>query len=208
MRWLMVGLVAAVMGCGDGDRSVQGPGSVDSDASSAKTRAEADARAALADQGIPFTGASFLEWAGEGDLAMVELFVEGDMPVDTASFGRWTALHVAAANGHLSVVRYLLEQGASFGMETENGSTALDLARQGGHGEVARYLARATNAARAVLEGLGINSTGVNAFVDSAYAGNLEVVRAFVWAGMSVNTVNNDGRPVLHSAALGGSFLD
>ena len=209
MRWLMVGLFAAVLGCGDGDRSVQGPSVGDSDAPSAKTQAQADARAELAERGISFTGASFLEWAGEGDLDLVELFVEGGMPVETVSFGGWTALHLAARNGHLEVVEFLLGQGASVGMETENGSTALDLARRGGHGEVARYLARAANAARAELAELGIDYTE-QAFLDSAYAGNLEVVQLFVEAGMSVNTADGLGEMALYYAlyyaADGGSL--
>jgi len=79
MRFLLVFLVGLVFGCGgDLERSV-GPAAVveDSGVPRAKTRAEADARAALAERGISFTGASFVEWAGTGDLSVVELFVEG-----------------------------------------------------------------------------------------------------------------------------------
>ena len=127
------------------------------------------------------------------------------MPVDTAYIGRWTALHVAAANGHLEVVEFFLGQGASLGIETENGSTAVDLAFLGGHGAVARYLDRAVEAARAELDSLGIDFTE-GAFLEAAEAGNLAVVKLFVTAGMSVNIVSDWGYTVLHSAARGGSL--
>ena len=195
MRLLSGLLVGLVLGCaGDLERSVD-PSAVveDSGVPRAKTRAEEDARAALADRGISFTGASFVEWAGTGDLSVVELFVEGGMPID-AAFGGWTALHEAARNGHLAVVEYLIDQGASVGPSVR------DVALRGGHGDVVRYLARAPGAARAALADRGIAYTD-SVFIDSAWAGNLEVVKLFVAAGMAVNAAKDVGSTALHWAA-------
>ena len=196
MRLLMVVLFVAVLGCGE-DRET--PVSVDSPAPRATTRAEADARAELADRGIPFTGASFLEWAGADDLEVVELFVEAGMSVDT-TFGGWTALHEAARNGHLSVVEYLVDQGASLVAETECGNTVLDLAAQGGHTDIVEYIPRS---ARAALERRGFSYTP-DAFRDAAGSGNLEVVKLFVEVGMDVNARNLGWRTALHEAAWWG----
>ena len=191
---------AALLACGQEPApTASGPAAVveDSGVPRAKTRAEADARAALAERGISFTGASFVEWAGTGDLSVVELFVEGGMPVD-AAFGGWTALHEAARNGHLSVVQYLIDQGASVDRSVR------DLALRGGHTEVVRYvglyLARARGAARAELADRGIAYTE-SAFVQAALDGDLEVVRLFVGAGASVNARDDGGRTALHVAA-------
>ena len=57
--------------------------------------------------------------------------------------------------------------------------------------------------ARAALARLGIDYT-VSAFIDSAGAGNLEVVKLFVEAGMSVDTANADSHTALHFAAWYG----
>jgi len=188
---------AAWLACGQEPApTASGPAAVveDSGVPRAKTRAEADARAALAERGISFTGASFVEWAGTGDLSVVELFVEGGMPID-ASFGGWTALHEAARNGHLAVVQYLIDQGASLWAVTESGSTALGLALQGGHTDLVENLPLAP---REKLAALGI-AYRVDAFLDAALDGRLAVVRLFVQAGMPVNA--GPDRTALHFAA-------
>ena len=107
MRWLVLlfGLgLGAVLGCGDGDRSVSPVEPSCKELSAA--RAELDRR------GIPYTEMTFLNAALAGDLAVVKLFVEAGMPVYTADARGWTVLHWAAFGGDLEVVKYLLSQGA------------------------------------------------------------------------------------------------
>ena len=204
MRVLSGLLVGLVLGCaGDLERSV-GPSAVveeDSGVPRAKTRAEADARAELADRGISFRVSEFLDAAAVGDLSVVRLFVEGGMPID-AAFGGWTALHEAARNGHLLVVEYLIDQGASLWVRTDSGRSVRDVARQGGHGDVVEYIPRA---ARSALSDRGIAYTD-SAFLDAAGAGNLAVVGLFVESGMSVHAVVDEwyGLMALHRAASGG----
>jgi ankyrin repeat protein len=50
---------------------------------------------------------------------------------------RLMALHWAARDGHVAVVRLLLEKGADVTVEDKRGSTALDLAADNGHEAVA-----------------------------------------------------------------------
>ena len=199
MRLLSGLLVGLVLGCaGDLERSV-GPSAVvveDSGVPRAKTRAEEEARAALAERGISFRVSEFLDAAALGDVSVVELFVAGGMPID-AAFGGWTALHEAARNGHLSVVEYLIDQGASVGPSVRA------LALRGGHGDVVLYLARARGAARAELVRRGIAYTD-SAFVFAAWSGRLAVVKLFVAAGMDLEARNNYGKTALHAAAYKG----
>ena len=193
---LLVGLV--FLSCGERPMPVQ-PAAVEEDSGvpRAKTQAQADARAALADRGISFRVSEFLDAAAVGDLSVVELFVEGGMPID-AAFGGWTALHEAARNGHLLVVQYLIDQGASVDRSVRA------LALRGGHTEVVQYvglyLARARGAAHAALADRGIAYTD-SAFFEEAGQGNLEVVKLFVEAGMSVNARDHNDYTALHWAA-------
>ena len=53
-----------------------------------------------------------------------------------------TALHAAAANGHLSIVKLLLKKRANPSARDQNGRTPADLARNAGYNEVAEYLDR------------------------------------------------------------------
>ena len=65
----------------------------------------------------------------------------GGEPVDaTDSIGR-TALHIAANNGRLEAVQYLLQRGASVDVPNNHKNTALHCAAVYGHAAVARELA-------------------------------------------------------------------
>ena len=89
------------------------------------------ARAALSEQGIPYSQRSFLAAAGRGDLALVRLFVEAGMAPEaqTEDEGYDTALMRAAGGGHLAVVEYLVDQGADYWTENNRcaGSLAMEL---------------------------------------------------------------------------------
>ena len=52
----------------------------------------------------------------------------------------YTALLLAAENGHVDVARLLLEAGADKGLQRHDGYTALMLAEESGHGDVAELL--------------------------------------------------------------------
>ena len=93
--------------------------------------AAAEARAELRSRGIAYTESAFLDAAWDGNLEVVELFVQAGMPVDAATEdGGFTALYAAAAGGRLEMVRYLVGQGADVNA-THKGDwrfTALDVA--------------------------------------------------------------------------------
>ena len=57
-----------------------------------------------------------------------------------------SALHGAAINGRLAIVKRLLEQGADSTLRDRDGDTALDDARQYGHSEVVALLSEPRSA--------------------------------------------------------------
>lgn len=99
------------------------------------------ARAELTRRGVANTAAAFLDSAGAGNLAVIQLFVQAGLSVDTASYvSSFTALQHAAWGGQLEVVKYLVERGADVNAENGGGSTALHLAAAYGQLEVVKYL--------------------------------------------------------------------
>ena len=107
-----------------------------------QTRSREEARSELAERGIPYNQRSFVTYAQNGDLDLVRLFVEAGLDVNVQPYSSstvliprqehveqlndleavWfpqdgdedndTALMKAAGQGHIEVVRFLVEQGA------------------------------------------------------------------------------------------------
>ena len=84
--------------------------------------------------------------AADASSALIVAAYEGDeravreclqtADVNARDTNEWTALHQAASQGYLSIVKLLLEKGANARLRTQNNDTALDKAAQWGHDEV------------------------------------------------------------------------
>ena len=61
-------------------------------------------------------------------------------PVQTSDHQGYTILNHAAYNGHLDIVKYLVEQGCDVNILAQNNETALDKATENGHHNVVEYL--------------------------------------------------------------------
>jgi len=171
MRFLVLVLFAAVMGCGGDDDLTP-----------------VEARVALKELGIDYTESKFLDAVKRGDLVVVKLFLQAGMSVNAAPSKGVTALLGAASYGHLSVVRYLVGQGADVNAKDDIGWTALHFAAREGQLEVVRYL---------VEHGAAVNATtnhGDTALHFAAGRGQLEVVRYLVEHGADVNARDYSGR--------------
>ena len=83
-------------------------------ASRAQAPAE-KARRALAERDIPFEPHAFFAAAGEGDLALVDLFLDAGMPAATRDQWGGSALLEASRNDRSEVVARLLGRGAKAG---------------------------------------------------------------------------------------------
>ena len=105
------------------------------------------------------------------------LLLEKDTNVDSADEYNQTALHFAAAMGHLSIANLLLQAGATVDAVNDNGRTALHWAAMKGKIEVVEALLKA---------GANKDSTtnpGQTALHFAAINGKIEVVKALLNAG-------------------------
>ena len=130
------------------------------------TKSPEEARSELSERSIPYSQRSFVTYAQNGDLDVVRLFVEAGMDVNVQPYSSsvahiaettqddlvavWfpqpgdednnTALMKAAGQGHIEVVRFLVEQGADLHIRNRQEQDALMLAAAGGHLAVATFL--------------------------------------------------------------------
>lgn len=76
----------------------------------------------------------------------------------------WTALHLAAMDGNLAIVKALIGGGADVDVAGQQGKTALDLAREKGQSEIVQYLeSRNESGGRRLMDG----GTGVSDVLDA-----------------------------------------
>ena len=126
-----------------------------------------------------------------GDLERVTLLLEhgADKNQTGGIFGE-TALSAAADNNHLTVVQYLVEQGADMNKGNAKGGrlTPLHYACSSGHLDVARYLleqgADRDKAAR----------DGMTSLHHAARNGHLETAKLLMAYGADLNARNNAGQ--------------
>mmetsp|Transcript_41664 Transcript_41664/g.83579 ORF Transcript_41664/g.83579 Transcript_41664/m.83579 type:complete len:610 (-) Transcript_41664:666-2495(-) len=109
-----------------------------------------------------------------------------------------TALHVAASEGHLDLVQYLLDHDASPTASDRWGGSPLDDAMRHRHGKVAALLR--TRGAR-----LG-SSTHAATFITAASRGDFAEVNALILDGADVNGCDYDRRTPLHLASSEGQI--
>ena len=106
------------------------------------------------------------------------------------------ALHVAASDGHLEVVKLLISKGASPNQSDRWGGSPLDDAMRERHTDVAEYL-------RSVGGRLGVSDHGT-ALILAASRGEVDEVRSLLADGAAVGTHDYDLRTSLHLACSEG----
>jgi hypothetical protein len=111
-----------------------------------------------------------------------------------------TVLHIAASNGRLNVVEWLVAKGVGLDTATEAGTTALHFAARGGHTAVTEWL---------VAKGANVDSQGElgnTPLLMAAYSGHVAGMAILVANGADVAAVNVEGGTVVHLAAIGGDL--
>ncbi|MGI8654887.1 MAG: ankyrin repeat domain-containing protein [Pyrinomonadaceae bacterium] len=83
---------------------------------------------------------AWMEAAGSGNTATVEILLAQGADVDAHTASRETALMRAASKGHMDTVQSLLEKGANANANRQDGMTALTLAVFFGHVDVVNVL--------------------------------------------------------------------
>jgi Protein kinase domain/Ankyrin repeats (3 copies) len=146
-------------------------------------------------------GCNLLQAAARGDVALMhQLLHNGTTHVNFRDYDRRTALHVAASEGHLAAVQYLVQDcGARVNRSDRWGGSPLDDAHRHGHGAVADYLR-----AHGAMTGSGNQWTNL---IQAAALGDVDEVLSLLKlhspATMSefVNRGDYDQRTALHLAA-------
>jgi ankyrin repeat protein len=95
----------------------------------------------------PFLEASLGVSSGKVTIEMLDLLRKNGTNINAAlqrkSAMGWTALHYAAINGDVELVKYLLKYGSNVNKATADGSTPLYLAQLGKHEEIIKILKNA-----------------------------------------------------------------
>ncbi len=109
-----------------------------------------------------------------------------------------SALMIASKQGHLAVMKVLIEAGAAIDATDQNRMTSLLWATKKGHAEAVKLL---------IANGTDINAvdgSGASALTLAARGGNEAIVRLLIDNDIDLDIQNNDGWPALISAAVNG----
>eukprot|EP00438_Fugacium_kawagutii_P033111 Skav219662 [mRNA] locus=scaffold1257:224834:230605:+ [translate_table: standard] len=141
--------------------------------------------------------------AARGSLQCLHLLLEAGADKDSAGVGQYdaTPLLIASQNGHIGVVRFLVEAGSDMHKPNNNGATALYVAAQNGHIVVVRFLVEA---------GADMHkpkNNGATPLPVAAQNGHIAVVRFLVEAGADMNKASHNGAIPLHLAAYNGHIM-
>mmetsp|Transcript_14500 Transcript_14500/g.40339 ORF Transcript_14500/g.40339 Transcript_14500/m.40339 type:complete len:650 (-) Transcript_14500:319-2268(-) len=118
--------------------------------------------------------------------------------VNFRDYDRRTAIHVAASEGHLDIVRYLVQRGARINRSDRWGGSPLDDASRHRHRPVIQYL-------RSLGATTGSANKATN-FIKAAAEGDFDEVEMLLISGdVDVNEGDYDKRTALHLAAGEGN---
>lgn len=160
---------------------------------------QASAREALGKLGIDFTAERLVQFAAQGDTMVVERFFAAGMPVNTADPVRSaTALHNAAAQGHVALTRRLIELGADVNAQDWRGATPLINAAFSGHLEIVQMLLAAK------ADPNHKPKVAPTALVAGTQGGKPAVVQALLKAGANPSQKGANKMTPLRAAHLAG----
>lgn len=141
--------------------------------------------------------------AGNGDLAGVRKAVEKGARVTDGNYDKRTALHTAAAEGKIPVVRRLVEEmGAKVNAKDRWEGTPLDDACRHGHRAVCDFLI-----AKGAINGKTMTPPEDHRILFNAIAASQpDCIRSLVRRKVDVNMQDADKRSAMHVACASGSL--
>jgi len=139
----------------------------------------------------------FIYFASRNMVArMKEIFESGNVIIDAGDYDNRNAMHLAAAEGHLDAIRFLILHKADIHAEDRNKFTPLDCALQGKRVTVLQYL----RSHQAQISGSRIKALTTKMLM-AASVGDTAKLELFLMAGLSINSADYDMRTALHLAA-------
>ena len=66
----------------------------------------------------------------DGDILLLKRLLKAGIDINAADYDKWTASHIASAEGNVAAIRILSEHGADFTLQDRWGNTAKDEARR------------------------------------------------------------------------------
>jgi len=130
-----------------------------------------------------------IDQASRGNLKSVRDLIDAGVNVDAQDEQKRTALMLASKNGHLDIVKTLVNAGAALNLQGNEGgyggNTALMYACRHSHLEVVKILISA--GANLNLQGDQWDCKGYTALIYATYDGCQKIVKALVDAGANVN---------------------
>lgn len=136
--------------------------------------------------------------AYDGDTQQVISSIEQGADANFRGKGGFSPIVIAARNGHLDIVRYLVEHGAKVDQRDNNRKkSALLAAAFKGHYDVVQYV---------VEHGADLNVQAVNGWTplhDAAYIGDFEIVKLLVDRGARLDLRNERHETALQTAERG-----
>ena len=142
--------------------------------------------------GPAYTGSDLLYAASIGSLSGVQATLLEGVSINYMDRSRgYTALMIASAKGHLSIVRYLVQRGANTSLKDGDGDTALDSAIINNQTAVIEYL---------------ISQTGNHELYEAARGGKLDRVKLALQYGVDVNYRGSANNTPLVVATIGANF--
>ncbi len=144
-----------------------------------------------------------IEVADSGDIERVQILIDVGMNVDfNQTRYKWTALHFAALEGKLEIVKELINAGATIDVldekDNRGGHTPLFYAACQGYLEIVKEL---------IAAGADVNikhSNGGMALQHAVLNGHLVIVKELINSGVDVNTKDTDSSTALLWAVLNG----
>ncbi len=143
---------------------------------------------------------SMLHAAFEGDLERIRVLVARRPELATCEYNYTPPLHFAVREGHLELVRFLLDRGADASTYRTYPfqDSLLTMADDRGYGEIAALLRERAAQRFPVVDGL-------EGFLQSAQSGDLAAVRAALALNPAlVRSSDDTGDTAVHRAATGG----
>jgi len=141
----------------------------------------------------------FMRACQEGNLMQVQL--SDCLAYNFKDDDENTGLHVAAANGHDSVVAFLLERGASANKANHYGWTPLMQAARHGHTAVMKLLIRNKACVNAT------SKLGVSALFCAVRSGTLSSVKLLFECGASSSVLASELTPLMVAAQFGHNSI-